>query len=86
MIISQTGNKILVAHYLEFNGTPMVEEGKGKVSGRKASYKVKVTKAIPGWATSGEHFLELSPDGTALRGYYKDAKGNTGPIVFKKIG
>lgn len=86
LIISQTGAKVVVAHYLEFEGTSMVEEGKGTVSGRKVVYKVNVTKAIPGWATSGTHYLELSEDGKTLRGTYKDAKGNTGPIVFKKKG
>ena len=86
LIISQTGRNVVVAHYLEFDGTSMVEEGKGTVSGRKVVYKVKVTKAIPGWATSGTHYLELSEDGNTLRGAYKDAKGNTGPIVFKKKG
>ncbi|POY37789.1 hypothetical protein C3K47_04450 [Solitalea longa] len=84
-IFSQEGNKVKVAHYLEFKGTPMVEIGEGNITGNKVDYKVKVTKAIPGWALSGEHILELSPDGNTLRGIYKDEQGNTGPMVFKKL-
>ncbi|MCO4294125.1 hypothetical protein NF867_14775 [Solitalea sp. MAHUQ-68] len=84
-IFSQEGNKIKVAHYLEFKGTPMVEIGEGSITGNKIDYKVKVTKAIPGWALSGEHILELSTDGNTLRGIYKDEQGNSGPMVFKKL-
>ncbi|UKJ09030.1 hypothetical protein [Solitalea lacus] len=84
VIFSQEANKIKVAHYLEFKGTPMVEVGEGIINGNKVTYKVKVTQAIPGWALSGEHILELTPDGKTLRGIYKDEQGNTGPLVFKK--
>lgn len=85
VIFSQTDNKIKMAHYLEFKETPMVEEGEGTITGNKVSYKVVVTKAIPGWALKGEHLLELSADGTTLRGIFKDEQGNTGPLVLKKV-
>ncbi len=84
-IFSQKGDKITMLHYLEFNGTSMVEEGKGKVTGNTVSYDVIVTKAIPGWATTGKHSLVLSADGNTLRGTYTDGKGNTGPLVYKKL-
>ncbi|MNJ05382.1 hypothetical protein D3C73_1666620 [compost metagenome] len=63
----------------------MVEEGEGIINNHKVSYKVVVTRAIPGWALKGEHLLELSPDGSTLRGVFKDEQGNTGPLVFKRI-
>jgi hypothetical protein len=84
IIFSQEGSDITFSHYLEFNGAPMVEHGKGKIKGNKVEYKVKVSKAIPGWAKVGFHSLVLSPDGKTLRGIYKDGKGNSGPLVFKK--
>lgn len=86
VIFSQQGNKVKMMHYIEFNGTPMVEQGEGIIDGNKISYDVVVPKAIPGWATSGKHIFILSPDGKTLRGIYQDGKGNTGPIVFKRAG
>ncbi|MFL5729062.1 MAG: hypothetical protein ACJ75J_06185 [Cytophagaceae bacterium] len=85
IIFSQEGSSVTFSHYLEFKGIPMVEYGKGKISGNKVEYKVKVSKPIPGWARKGFHSLLLSADGKTLRGIYKDEKGNTGPLVFKKI-
>ncbi|HEY8401809.1 MAG TPA: hypothetical protein VIK89_11125 [Cytophagaceae bacterium] len=84
-LFSQDGESVYLVHYLEFNGTGMVEHGFGKRVGNKVEYEVKVTKAIPGWSTSGKHTLYLSPDGNTLRGTYVDAKGNEGPIVFKRV-
>lgn len=86
IIFSQQGNKVKMMHYLEFNGTPMVEQGEGTIEGNKVSYDVVVPKAIPGWATTGKHIFILSPDGKTLRGIYQDGKGNTGPIIFKRAG
>ena len=83
-IFSEKDGKVSFAHYLEFNGTGMVEEGKGTITGNKVQYDVIVTKAIPGWALAGTHILTLSDDGKKLSGIFKDAKGNTGPIVFVK--
>ncbi len=84
-VISQDGNKITINHYLEWKGQPFVESGKGMLNGRNVQYKVKVTQQIKGWATKGVHELILSEDGKTLRGSYKDNKGNSGPIVFKRF-
>jgi len=84
-IITQAGNKITFSHYIEFNGQPFVEFGQGTLKHRTIKYKVKVTKQIEGWATTGTHELTLSADGMTLRGFYKDNKGNTGPIILKRI-
>lgn len=84
IIFSQEGDQIVFAHYLEYNDTSMVEHGKGKIKDRKVEYDVTVTKVISGWAKSGIHSLELSKDGTTLRGAWK-AEGNSGPLVFKRI-
>jgi len=85
VIFSQQGSKITMLHYLEFNGAPLVEEGKGSITGNTVSYNVIVTKPIEGWATTGKHCLVLSADGNTLRGTYLDGKGNKGPLVFKKM-
>lgn len=77
--------KLTMSHYVEFNGTPMVEKGIGFCNHKTLSYDVFVTKAIPGWSTTGQHVLTLSEDGNTLRGHYKDGKGNTGPLVFKRL-
>ena len=77
--------KLVVTHYVEFNGTPMVEKGIGFCTHHTISYDVFVTKSIPGWSQTGQHVLTLSEDGNTLRGYYKDSKGNQGPLVFKKL-
>ena len=84
LIISEQGNEVSTSHYLEFNGQPMVEQGIGKREGNKVAIDVKVTLPIPGWATTGKHILYVSNDGIVLRGEYSDAKGNRGPLVFKK--
>ena len=85
-IFSVEGSQLEMMHYLEYNGKPMVEKGRGKLIGRRLDYFVVVTKQIPGWAMTGEHFLTLSQDGKTLRGAFEDEKGNVGPLVFKKVG
>lgn len=77
--------KLVMTHYVEFNGVPMVEKGIGFYSKGVLNYDAIVTKAIPGWSLKGQHVLTLSEDGNTLRGYYKDEKGNSGPLVFKRI-
>jgi len=77
--------KLAMTHYVEFNGVPMVEKGIGFYSHNTLNYDVVVTKPIPGWSPKGQHVLTLSEDGNTLRGYYKDEKGNTGPLVFKRL-
>jgi hypothetical protein len=84
LIVAQDGDSIFVAHYLEWKGTPMVEYGKGIREGDTITYDVVVTRAIPGWATTGTHTLVLSEDRKTLAGQYSDAKGNTGPLKFKR--
>lgn len=73
-------------HYMEWKGKPFLEKGRGKIYGRKLDYFVVVTKPIPGWALTGEHFLTLSADGKTLRGAFEDENGNIGALVFKKVG
>jgi hypothetical protein len=85
LIISQEGEKASMSHYLEFNGIPMVEYGVGTYLGGKVFFDVKVSKPIPGWALTGKHYLTISEDGKTLKGEYEDAKGNRGPLVFKRI-
>ncbi|PWA07086.1 hypothetical protein [Flavobacterium laiguense] len=85
VIIAQDGNKIIMNHYLEFKGTAMVEYGVGKIKDASVSYDVVVTKAIPGWATKGKHFLTLNKRGDTLRGTYQDEQGKRGSIVFAKL-
>jgi hypothetical protein len=85
VIIAQDGNKIIMNHYLEFKGTGMVEYGIGKIKDTTVSYDVVVTKAIPGWATKGKHFLTLNKKGDTLRGTYQDEQGKHGTIVFAKL-
>lgn len=85
LIISQEGEKASMSHYLEFNGTTMVEYGVGTYLGGKVFFDVKVSKPIPGWALTGKHYLTISADGKTLKGEYEDAKGNRGPLVFKRI-
>lgn len=84
MIIAQDGEKVVITHYIEFNGTPMVEYGNGWFKGDSLVYNVKVSMAIPGWSTKGVHKLKLIDDGKKLSGMYFDAKGNQGPLVFVK--
>lgn len=85
VIFAQDGNKIIMNHYLEFKGTKMVEYGIGKIKDTTVSYDVVVTKAIPGWATKGKHFLTLNKKGDTLRGTYQDEQGKRGTIVFAKL-
>ena len=85
VIFSQEGEQVHMLHYLEFKGTPMVEEGLGTIKGNQVEYKVRVTKAIPGWVTEGTHMLTLSADGQTLRGVYRDHQDNTGLLVFKRL-
>ena len=77
--------KLAMTHYVEFNGVGMVEKGMGFCSHGTLNYDAIVTKGIPGWSLKGQHVLTLSEDGNTLRGYYKDEKGNTGPLVFKRL-
>ena len=86
VIFSVEGNHVEMMHYLEYKGTPMVEKGKGQLYGRRLDYFVVVTRPIPGWALTGEHFLTLSADGKTLTGAFEDEKGNLGKLNFKKIG
>jgi len=85
VIIAQDGNKIIMNHYLEFKGTKMVEYGIGEIKDTSVTYDVVVTKAIPGWANRGKHFLTLNKRGDTLRGNYEDEQGKSGPIVFAKL-
>jgi hypothetical protein len=82
--VDQQG-KLAMTHYLEYNGIPMVEKGIGFYAHGTLNYDAIVTKGIPGWSLKGQHVLTLSEDGNTLRGYYKDEKGNTGPLVFKRL-
>lgn len=84
-IINSDGNKINISHYLEFNNQPFAEVGTGTFEKGKLEYKVKVTLPIEGWATAGTHIFTLSADGNTLRGKYIDNKGNTGPLVLKRV-
>ncbi|MDB5256246.1 MAG: hypothetical protein JWM14_941 [Chitinophagaceae bacterium] len=77
--------KLAMTHYVEFNGVAMVEKGIGFCSHGTLNYDAIVTQGIPGWSLKGQHVLTLSEDGNTLRGYYKDEKGNTGPLVFKRL-
>jgi hypothetical protein len=72
VLIAQDGYKIIMNHYLEFKGINMVEYGIGKIKDTTVSYDVVVTKAIPGWATKGKHFLTLNKKRDTLRGTYQD--------------
>lgn len=89
-IFSIEKDSVYFSHYIEFNGQPFVEHGKGIVIYKQKDnlfrilYNVTVTLPIPGWSTAGIHSLELSADGKTLRGTYSDNKGNKGPLVFKK--
>ena len=86
IIFSVEGSNVEMLHYMEWKGQPFVEKGRGKIYGRKLDYFVVVTKSIPGWALTGEHFLSLSSDGRTLRGAFEDENGILGPLVFKKVG
>ena len=83
-VYSQKGDSIYIAHYLEFNGQSFFEKGKGVRKGDTLIYHVDVMKGIPGWSTAGDHRLILEGNHT-LRGSYQDNKGNTGPIVLKRV-
>lgn len=84
VIFAVKNDSVFMTHYLEFNGTPFVEYGSGIIKGDSLTYKVTVSKGIPGWSTAGVHTLKLSADGNTLRGSYSDNKGNHGPLVFKR--
>ncbi|WP_145924981.1 hypothetical protein [Pseudoalteromonas luteoviolacea] len=85
LIVSQHGDEIFTAHYLEFKGTPFVEHGNGIRKHDTITVKVQVTQQIPGWTTEGVHTLTLSEDGQFLVGEYASG-GSTGPLKFKKAG
>ena len=85
VLIAQDGNKIIMNHYLEFKGAGMVEYGIGKIKDTTVTYDVVVTKAIPGWAIKGKHFLNLNKRGDTLRGIYQDDQGKHGSITFAKL-
>ncbi len=84
-VFAQKGDSVFVTHYLEFNGQPFVEYGKGVIKGNKVIYDVEVTLQIPGWATAGRHELVLSEDKKLLTGTFTDNKGNTGKLVFRRL-
>ena len=86
ILFSVEGSQLEMMHYMEWKGKPFLEKGRGKIYGRKLDYFVVVTKTIPGWALTGEHFLTLSADGKTLRGAFEDENGKIGALVFKKIG
>jgi len=83
-IFAIKNDSVFMTHYLEFNGIPFVEHGKGIITGDSLNYNLIVTKEIPGWSTAGVHHLKIFDNGNTLRGNYSDNKGNTGPIVFKR--
>lgn len=83
-IFSVTNDSVFMTHYLEFNGQAFTEHGKGIIDGDSLRYHVWVTQQIQGWSTEGDHVLGLSKDSTQLKGYYKDNKGNVGPLIFNK--
>ncbi|MDP2559752.1 hypothetical protein [Psychrobium sp. 1_MG-2023] len=83
LIIAQDGQRIIVTHYLEFKGVPMVEYGHGSREGNTITYDVIVTQPIPGWVTKGRHVLVLSDDGKRLVGQYHSTEGS-GPLAFIK--
>jgi hypothetical protein len=86
VLFSVEGSQLEMMHYMEWKGKPFLEKGRGKIYGRKLDYFVVVTKPIPGWALTGEHFLTLSADGRTLRGAFEDENGTIGALVFKKVG
>lgn len=85
LIVSQQGNEVFTAHYLEFKGAPFVEHGNGVREKDTITVKVQVTQQIPGWTTEGVHTLTLSEDGQYLIGEYASG-GSKGPLKFKKAG
>jgi hypothetical protein len=86
IIFSVEGSNMEMLHYMEWEGKPFVEKGRGKIYGSKLDYFVVVTNPIPGWAMTGEHFLTISSDGRTLRGAFEDENGILGSLVFKKVG
>lgn len=84
LVMAQHGDSIFVTHYLEFNGVPMVEYGKGIIFGDSVVYNVWVAQSIPGWSLQGIHKLSIQKDGTQLNGMYFDSKGNSGALIFNK--
>ncbi|KZN63596.1 hypothetical protein N478_23950 [Pseudoalteromonas luteoviolacea S4060-1] len=85
LIVSQIGDEIFTAHYLEFKGRPFVEHGSGFRDKDTITINVQVTQQIPGWTTKGVHTLTLSEDGQYLIGEYFSG-GEKGPLKFKKAG
>lgn len=84
LIIAQEDSIVNMIHYLEYNGIPMVEYGKGTFVNDSVVYEVTVSQAVPGWSTKGIHKLVISKDGKKLSGMFFDNKGNEGRIVFIK--
>ncbi|MCF2857920.1 hypothetical protein L1286_10585 [Pseudoalteromonas sp. SMS1] len=85
LIVSQQGQQIFTAHYLEFKGAPFIEHGMGVRHLDTITVHVEVTQQIPGWTTKGIHTLTLSEDGQYLIGEYFSG-GEKGPLKFKKAG
>ena len=83
-IFATVGDSIFMTHYLEFEGQPFVEYGKGIIKGDELIYQVVVTKGIPGWSSAGTHRLKIEEDGKVLRGTYSDNLGNTGALIFTR--
>ncbi|MEY5041014.1 MAG: hypothetical protein RLZZ414_553 [Bacteroidota bacterium] len=83
LIIAQDKDSVFVNHYLEYKGTPMVEYGKGILKNDSLIYNVKVSLAVPGWSTAGQHRLKIIHD-KEISGMYFDNKGNSGEIKFTK--
>ena len=82
-VFSQKDDSVFVTHYIEWNGHPMIEHGRGTRIGNVLTYHVWVTVQVPGWgALEGDHYLTLSEDGNTMEGQYKSDEGNSGPLKF----
>ena len=79
----QKGDSIYMAHFIEFNGQPFFETGKGVINNDSLIYNVIVIHKIEGWSTAGTHKLKLI-DKNTLEGTYADNKGNKGPLLFRR--
>lgn len=77
------GDSVYMTHFIEFNGQPFFETGKGIIKKDSIIYNVIVRHGIEGWSTAGTHKLKLI-DNNTLEGTYADNKGNKGPLVFRR--
>lgn len=79
----QIKDSVYMTHFIEFNGHPFFETGKGIVKNDSLIYNVIVRHGIEGWSTAGMHKLKIIDENT-LEGTYADNKGNKGPLVFRR--